>query len=161
MRIGPHLGPLLLLGVGSLQILGYLARWPGLRGVGFATAASPLPLVFSTYEGAETFATDFEITVTTPAGQSVSWKLTPELYGRLAGPYNRRNAYGVIFSHGPMFTDPGMIALRQRVLRYGFSDGGPLAREFGLPAGIDRVRILVTARTGGRQAWTMDLRCGP
>jgi len=44
MRIGPHLGPLLLLGVGSLQILGYLARWPGLRGVGFATAASPLPL---------------------------------------------------------------------------------------------------------------------
>ncbi|CAF3482586.1 unnamed protein product [Rotaria sp. Silwood1] len=42
--------------------------------------------------------------------------LTPELYGTLNDkPYNLRNAYGVLFSHGPFFQDEKALNLRDRV----------------------------------------------
>jgi hypothetical protein len=45
-----------------------------------------------------------------------------------------------------------------RVLEYGFRNGGPLAREFGLPDDIDRVGILIRSRTAGSpRRWTLEL----
>jgi hypothetical protein len=60
--------------------------------------------------------------------------LTPKLYGTLNDkPYNLRNAYGVLFSHGPFFQDEKTIALRDRVLKLSLCKNGPLAHAFNLP----------------------------
>jgi hypothetical protein len=152
----------LLVALGFLQMLGLGAGLPGLRAAGFATAASPLPLVFSVFKGAETFAAEFQVEAWTGSGQVIRRTITPELYGRLAGPYNRRNAYGVLFSHGPLFDNPGLIALRQNALRYGFRPGGPLAREFGLPPDLQRLHIIVRSRSrGDSRVWTVEVPCAP
>jgi hypothetical protein len=52
---------LCLLVIGLLQPIGYLFNQPNIRALGTITVASPLPLVFSAYNGVETFRTSFEI----------------------------------------------------------------------------------------------------
>lgn len=157
-----NLAILALVALGFLQMIGLLAGSPALRGAGFATAAAPLPLVFSVYRGVETFASSFEVEVRTAGGQVHRQAITPALYARLGGPYNRRNAYGAVFSHGPLFDDPRLIALRQEVLAYGLLGGGPLARDFGLPADLAQVQIRIRSLTrGAAQDWTLELQDAP
>jgi len=55
--------------------------------------------------------------------------MTPELYGRLRGPYNRRNVYGAVLAGGPVVPPP----LREPVIQYALCDGAPLLRELGMP----------------------------
>ena len=80
---------LLLLGV--LQMAGELAHLPALKGIGAATAASPAPKVFSAVRGLETYSTRFYLEWTHRDGRAQELELTPELYSRLRGPYNRRS----------------------------------------------------------------------
>src|SRR5688572_21486770 len=62
-----------------------------LKGLGVASVAAPLPKVFSAVQGWETFAADFALLLEYPDGQVEERPLTPEIYARLSGPYNRRN----------------------------------------------------------------------
>ena len=98
-----------LIAVGLLQMAGdlcerYLSAYYGLRlkGLGAATAASPAPKVFSAVRGLETYSTRFYLEWTDRAGEFHSLQVTPELYARLRGPYNRRNVFGAALAYGPV-----------------------------------------------------------
>lgn len=145
-----------LLLVGLLQMIGYLTHIQKIRGLGFMTAASPLPLVFSDVEGLETFASSFVVTITDHTHDTFVLSITPQLYSQLRGPYNRRNVYGAAFAYGPKIPEP----LWKSVLSYGFCAEGPLAKEFGVTERIQDVDVRVETKTKGRNdAWNLKLSC--
>lgn len=141
-----------LVGLGLLQALGFALGSDALRGVGAMTAASPLPFVFSSFRGVETFAADFEIELTRKSGDRVRHRITPELYAKLDGPYNRRNTYGAVLSYGPALEAPHERALVDSVLRYGLCGNGPLAQRFGEIEPIVSVTVEVRSKTRTKPA---------
>ena len=106
----------LLTGLGCLQSIGFIMQNKFLTRVGYATVASPLPLVFSSYQGVETFATRINLSLITSEGPIMLDLST--LYHSIQGSYNRRNVYQVLFTHGPFFIDAGSIHLRKQVFQY-------------------------------------------
>ncbi|HEY3305277.1 MAG TPA: hypothetical protein VGL70_17270, partial [Candidatus Binatia bacterium] len=86
-----RIGAALLLLLGLAQMAGDLAGLTALKGIAAATGASPAPKVFSAVKGLETYSTRFFIQWNDPAGAVLSVQLTPNMYARLRGPYNRRN----------------------------------------------------------------------
>jgi len=136
----------LLLVVGLLQMAGDLCGLPALRGIGAATVASPAPKVFPAVRGFETYSTRFFLEWMDRSGATHSLALTPEVYARLAGPYNRRNVYGAALAYGPVLsTDPRTRPMLQAVMSYAFCGAAPLLKELGLDpariAGPVRVRF--------------------
>lgn len=128
-------------------------RW--LRGIGAASVAAPLPKVFSDVAGLETFALDFVLEAETPHGP-VHLPITPALYTRVEGPYNRRNVYGAALSYAPRLPDE----LWRPVYCYGLARGGTLRRELGLPEDATALRVHITTRTRGRTGrWTLEPEC--
>jgi hypothetical protein len=122
-----------LLVLGLLQMAGDLLRLPALKGIGAATAASPAPKVFSAVRGLETFSTRFTIEWTDRSGMPYAILLTPELYARVQGPYNRRNVYGAIVSYGPVLaTDPKTRPMFCSVAAYALGGKAPLLKEIGI-----------------------------
>lgn len=136
-----------LLGLGLLSALGFAAGSDTLRALGAMTAASPLPFVFSSFRGVETFAADFEIELTRPNGERVRHRITPELYAKLDGPYNRRNTYGAVLSYGPALDAAHERVLVDSVLRYGLCGRGPLAQRFGEVEPVQRISVEVRSKT--------------
>jgi hypothetical protein len=121
-----------------------------LTGIGAVTAASPAPKVFTTVGGMEPFSTRFVLEWDERDGSTSSIELTPEVYSRLRGPYNRRNALGAVLAAGPALLDSAVTAAMARdVARYALSLGSPVLRELGIEprelAGPLRIRYLPTA----------------
>jgi hypothetical protein len=147
---------ILLLVVGLFQMVGYATGSRVLRGVGAATVISPLPKVFSDVEGLETFASEFTLTYRRANGLRDSVRITPELYGRLGGPYNRRNVYGAALAYAPRLPEPLWTA----VYCYGLAPEGPLRRELGFRADDTDFSIRIRTLTRGRDdAWTFEPIC--
>lgn len=148
-----------LVALGLVQMVGYAVGSRALRGIGAASVASPLPIVFSDVRGLETFASEFVLDVTESGGRVQRFPVTPSLYERFGGPYNRRNVYGAAISYGPVLPAP----LWQSVLRYAFCTtptSGPLARDLGLAEGVESAVVLVTTGTRGRtDAWKLGVTC--
>ena len=141
-----------LLVVGLSQMIGDLFRLPALKGIGAATGASPAPKVFTAVRGMEAYSTRFFLEWTDNLGVARELQLTPEIYQRLAGPYNRRNAYGASLAGGPvMATDERLVELYHGVSAYALCGQAPLLRELGIdPAkvvGAVRVRYEPLAGT--------------
>ncbi|CAF1494309.1 unnamed protein product [Adineta steineri] len=167
----------IILGLG--QSIGYVFNMPQIRGLSFATVASPLPLVFSVApNGMETFSTSFRLQVFERLDKECDNNdrectseqlvqdtiLTPQLYGTLNDkPYNLRNAYGVLFSHGPFFQDEKLLALRDRVLKYSLCNNGPLSRAFNLSSTTSRIVVNVHSNTKTQKPhqadWAMYVVC--
>jgi hypothetical protein len=142
----------LLLAIGSLQMIGFAANCPSLRGIGAAWGCSPLPKVFSAVRGYETFATEFYIVYELGSETRRIW-ITPELYQKLSGPYNRRNVFGAVLSYGPVL--PRSLWLP--VLQYGLDPAGPIRREMGIPDGAQNVRVEIQSLTRGKgERWTLN-----
>jgi hypothetical protein len=147
-----------LLAVGLLQMTGDLlerAGLPGvgrpLKGIGTATTASPAPKVFSAVRGVETYSTHFHLEWTDRGGGSHSLTLSPAVYGRVRGPYNRRNVYGAVLAYGPVLaTDPRTRPMYESVTRYALCGDAPLLRELGIdPADVaGPVRVRYDPRPG-------------
>jgi hypothetical protein len=132
--------------LGLAQMAGDLTRLAPLKGLAAATAASPAPRVFSSVRGLETYSTRFFIEWTEESGNLGSAELTPALYSRLRGPYNRRNAYGAVVAFGPVLaTTDATRAMFLQVARYGLCGEAPVLRELGIPvekiAGAARIRL--------------------
>jgi hypothetical protein len=124
-----------LLTVGLLQMAGDLieryANPPAgraLKGFGAATTASPAPKVFSSVRGLETYSTRFYLEWTDLDDVNHALHVTPEVYARLRGPYNRRNVYGAALAYGPVLPEE----LRDPVMRYALCGDAPLLRELGI-----------------------------
>ena len=150
---------LVLLIVGLLQPAGYILKSPTISGVAFATASSPLPLVFTTYNQIETFSTDFTLKGELSNGSIIIRNINKELYDRIDGPYNRRNVFGVVFSHGPFFNTEELIKLRQRVLYYAICLDG-IKLDLGSHA-VRKVEIKVRSKARGfeNKQWIMTIEC--
>jgi hypothetical protein len=110
--------------LGVAQMAGDVTGFLPLKAVAAATGASPAPKVFSAVQGLETYSTRFFLDL---GGRRV--EVTPELYTRIRGPYNRRNVYGAALAYGPVLPP----ALREPVMRYALCGDAPLLREMGLP----------------------------
>jgi len=94
---------------------------------------SPAPKVFSAVKGLETYSSRFYIDWRDQAGQSQTLELTPEVYARLEGPYNRRNIYGAALAYGPVLAgNPHTAEMFNSVLRYSFCGSAPLLMELGI-----------------------------
>jgi hypothetical protein len=142
--------------VGCLQMTGYVTGSITLRGIGAATAASPLPKVFSDVDGLETFASEFTLHFRQPDGALIEMAITPELYSRLTGPYNRRNVYGAALSYAPRLPRE----LWEPVFCYGLAPEGALRAEFGLSSAVSDIAVTIRTRTQGRSdAWTLKSPC--
>lgn len=151
-----NLAALLVTALGCTQMIGYLAGSRTLRGIGLASVAAPLPKVFSDVDGLETFASEFTLLGVDGAGEPFALPITPELYARLEGCYNRRNVYGAALSYAPRMPE----ALWSAVFCYGLRPGGPLHREFGLPDGARELRVEIRTKTRGRtDTWTLLPDC--
>jgi hypothetical protein len=140
----------LLLGIGLLQMTGEIFGLSALKGIGAAIVASPAPKVFSSVRGLETFSSRFFLHWTDRAGNPQTLALTPEIYARLAGPYNRRNVYGAALAYGPVLaTDARTQAMFRSVITYAFCADAPLLRELGIdPASVEprTVRVQLEPR---------------
>ncbi len=146
-----HSAAILLALLGLAQMIGDLVGSPALKGIAAATGASPAPKVFSAVKGLETYSTRFFIEWRDKRGEAYSLELTPEVYSRLEGPYNRRNVYGAVLAYGPVLsTDPNGKSMFDAVASYALCGNAPLLKEIGIdPAGIDgNVRIRLEPRPG-------------
>jgi len=142
--------------IGCLQMLGYATGSRLLRGLGAATVISPLPKVFSDVDGLETFASEFTLRYRDARGAIDETGVTPELYGRLAGPYNRRNVYGAALSYAPRLPR----TLWEPVLCHGLGPDGSLRSELGLGADAREISVTIRTRTRGRHdTWTLESPC--
>lgn len=145
---------------GTLNASSFIAHQEKLRDIGFVTVSSPLPLVFSAYNGVETFATGFNITINYTNGTQYVTSLDAEKYGQLAGAYNRRNIYGAIFSHGPFFDKTNLIKIRQNILEYAVCKPGTIINDFGLQGIINDMHVDVFDRPrGNHKIGSLDINC--
>lgn len=146
---------ILVLLLGSLQIIGYLSGVKPVRALGQAMCTAPLPIVFTEVRGVETFASDFYIQYEDSLGNHYSDLITPEMYNKLEGPYNRRNIYGAAISYGPVLPD----SLWGAVLNYGTCTG-TLKEELGIPSTAEEISIRIVSRTKNRDtAWLLETSC--
>lgn len=123
-----------LLALGLMQMTGDVLHLPLLKGIGAATGASPAPKVFSSVRGLETFSTVFLINWRDQSEVIHSVQITPEMYSRLRGPYNRRNVFGAVLAYGPILqSDPRTRLMFDSVAAYSLCGDAPLLRELGLP----------------------------
>ncbi len=123
----------MLLVVGLMQMTGDLLNVPALKGLGAATLASPAPKVFTSVRGLEAYSTRFYLEWTANNEVAHSIQITPEIYQRVAGPYNRRNIYGAVLAGGPLLvTDERLLPMFQAVTNYALCGDAPLLRELGI-----------------------------
>ncbi|MBX3475084.1 MAG: hypothetical protein KF754_11925 [Planctomycetes bacterium] len=133
------------LGVLSLSQMAFgLARAEDARRAAAATAAAPYPKVFCAKDGYEAYAMNFTLIATDSRGEQTTVTLTPEVYKRIEGPYNRRNVYGAVLAFAPLL-EP---ALRDEVVDYAFRRDGGLRRELGLPDDLRKLVIRIEPKPG-------------
>lgn len=154
-----------LLLLGTAKSIGDLAGVAPISGLAAATNASPAMKVFTAHRGYETFSTGFAIEIVGADGKSQTVALTPELYRRLRGPYNRRNVYGAALSYGPVLVNDAHTApLFDAVADYALCRNGGLLAEMGLTdAAPERVRLHYTPRQRNRDPkypQHLDVNCG-
>lgn len=148
-----HAAAIFILLLGLMQMAGDLLGNRVLKGIGAASAMAPCPKVFCDVNGLEGFASTFTMRIETRAGEIREVEITPEMYARLRGPYNRRNTYGAAISFAPKLPP----RLSQSVYDYGWSRNGPLRLELGLPNDIRHVTTCVRTQTRGRnEAWKLE-----
>ncbi len=161
MRRLERLPAALLVLVGCLSMLGAATGLEPLRKLGLWTVASPLPLVFSKFRGIENFSSDYFLEVEFADGELVGVPVTPALYARAGGPYNRRNPYGAVLAYGPMLDKPNEVALRDAVMAYAGCGQATFLRELGVTKPARRVRVLLQSKTTARPRWEFAVRCPP
>lgn len=149
----------LLLLIGSCQILGYVSGLKGLKGFGFMMTASPLPLVFSHFRGLEPFSAQYAVSYVDELGQAGRLAVTPELYGKIEGPYNYRNTFGAVFAFGPGAQNPEERHLWQQVVSYGLCNKGPLIQGL-LPQSPSLAEVVLEVKGRGiKHEWQEKVIC--
>ena len=138
---------ILVIFIGCIQIIGHVIGVKEVKAFGMLTASSPLPIVFTEVKGVETFASDFYIEYIDEHGKQVSEQITPEMYAKLKGPYNRRNVYGAAISYGPILDKK----ILNPVLEYGICKK-VLLNEMGFPESGTNYVIKIRTKTKGRDA---------
>ncbi len=150
---------LCILGWGSTAMLGHIFDIPKIKGLGLASGAAPYTKVFcqaydkSDGRAFETFAMDFELIYDIGNKRDQILTITPEIYQKMKGPYQRRNVYGAVLAYGPAMPSK----LSQETLYYSLIAPGKVPSELGLPKNATHFRIRITSRTAGStNQWTLQ-----
>lgn len=145
----------LIIIIGFLQTIGFLTKIKPIRNLGIVTAASPLPIVFTEVKGVETFASDFFFRWNDSSAETQEVKITPELYSKLRGPYNRRNIFGAAIAYGPVLPEE----VWGPILNYGLCND-ILKDELALPIDKESFSLFIKTRTTDRtDEWTLKTDC--
>jgi len=131
-----------LLIVGSSQMIGYLTGLKPLRGVGLASGVSPFPKVFCEADGYEAFAASFRLEGQRADGTLWVREFDPEWYSQLSGPYNRRNVYGAALAFAPRLPEK----LRDHLLDEALSPTSRMRSELNIPDDLQGETIVITPR---------------
>lgn len=149
---------LVILAFGLSAMVGELLNMSTLKGVGLASCASPYTKVFSqataSDNGApfETFAASFILHYTASDGVAHELNITPDLYQKLKGPYQRRNVYGAILAYGPALSKN----VQQRTFDYAINSPGYLRKELNIPESASRIRVEMISQTeGSNHSWLL------
>lgn len=146
----------LLLLIGLLQIIGHAIGVKAIKGLGAVTTASPLPLVFTAVKGIETYTLKFKLEYTTEDQKTRTMDITPEVYSKFNGPYNRRNIYGAAFSYAPILPD----TLRNSVFQNAFCGPCFLKNDLDIKGAVQNVKIYIYSKTERKQApWIYQVTC--
>jgi hypothetical protein len=147
LRISNSLAVILLI-LGFTQFLGGWFDIKPLKGLGASLAMAPYTKVFSDVNGLETFASEFKIY--TKRDGYWSWvMITPNVYGKLRGSYNRRNVYGAAISYGPKLPEN----LRREIFSYALKKPGNLRKEIDIPEGDYHVVSIETKTKNRTDKW--------
>ena len=145
----------IVIAIGLLQTIGYLTQIEIVRNLGILTSASPLPIVFTEVKGVEGFAADFYFQWDKAESKTEKIKITPQLYAKLKGPYNRRNIFGAAIAGGPMLPK----TMWNPILNYGLCQD-ILTNELELDIDKESFSLLIQTRTAGRNdTWTFKTEC--
>ena len=80
-------------------------------------------------------------------------------YGRFGGAYNRRNAYGAVFSHGPVLEQAGETDILDAVMTYTFCGQSPLLSAMNLDANATKVVAESRAHGDPNPPWPYAVDC--
>ena len=159
-----------LIALGLLQLAGDGLERTGaetagraIKGVAAATCASPAPKVFSIARGLETYSTRFFFEWDEQGGVRRSVELSSEIYARMRGPYNRRNAYGAALAYGPVLAaSPATSPMIAAILDHALAGDASLLAELGIDASARTgpVRVRYEPRAGA-DIQGLPLEIGP
>jgi len=139
----------LLVVLGVAQMAGDLTGVAALRALAAATGASPAPAVFAAVQGLETYSTRFFLE---SADQRI--ELTPGMYARMRGPYNRRNVFGAAVAYAPVLP----ASLRDPALRYALCGRTPFLHELAIDLMPSGTVTLVLEPLPGSTLGTLQTR---
>ena len=150
---------LAILALASSAMLGDMLGSKPLKSIGLATCVAPYTKVFcqaeclETQRRYETFAADFSLSYVTEDGTTETLEISPEVYQKIAGPYNRRNVYGAVIAYGPALPE----AMRLATFHYALTDPGIVAKELGIPVDAKGFKIIIKGkRKGSKQVWELN-----
>ena len=128
--------PVLLVGLGSLQLVGYFTGSAALRWLGLQSVAAPLPIVFSARRESGSVSARFALRVETAVGETIEFDGRPGFEARLRGPFQRTQLYSAQL----LYAYP-VDRARDSILGFGLCDRGPLARELGIDDSVARFTV--------------------
>ncbi|MDQ3047925.1 MAG: sterol desaturase family protein [Bacteroidota bacterium] len=143
-KIKNKLVGLFMISLGLLQTIGYCMKNDTIKGLGFMSGSSPLPIVFTSVKGVETFSLYYNLKLITENNDTIHIDLDPATYAQLKGPYNRRNIYGAAFGYGPVLPEKQRTA----VLHYAFfNKENNILKDFGITEPLKSVSITIRSKT--------------
>jgi hypothetical protein len=122
--------------------MGHLMQSPTIKGLGVCSVASPLPIVFTTHKGIETFAMDFQLKYLEHGREHII-QITPQLYGTFSAPYAYRNVIGAAISYGPLLPPE----ITNHILGHSLRRNGPLWNHLNLPTHAENLHLQLSSRT--------------
>jgi len=135
---------LVLVLIGSVRAIADISGFSNVSSFFSLFNVSPAMKVFTAHNNYETFSPKYMLDFQGVDGEAVSVELTPELYRKLEGPYNRRNVFGAAISYGPVLVSNQKTAdLFNSVAHYSFCRPGILIEELGLDVPSDINKVLV------------------
>lgn len=152
---------LLILIVGSLQMVGDVTGVGALVGLGAASHVSPAPKVFTRVGDAEPFSARFALELEEEGGQVRRVPLDRAHYARLRGPYNRRNVIGAVVAGGPhLHASPHLGPMMEAAARHALCGSAPVLEELEgeRRAPVVAATIVQTGRDGALTRWRIACR---
>ncbi|MGE9270652.1 MAG: hypothetical protein ACQKBU_07595 [Verrucomicrobiales bacterium] len=135
---------ILVLIIGSTQMIGDLTGSKLLRGIGLSSGLAPFPKVFCSSDGYEAFAASFQIEGVQPDGSHWSCLIDPHRYALLDGPYYRRNVYGATLAFAPKLPE----TLRTCLMSHALAPDSALRHELDIPPDLTDLRVVIRPRPG-------------
>jgi len=154
-----------LVAIGCVRAFANIADMEKTSAAFAALNVSPAMKVFTAHNGYETFSPKFEIEFIN-GDESKLILLTPELYRKLSGPYNRRNVYGAAISYGPVLvSNENTKPLFDSVAKYSFCTPASLISELELDVTLPIERVVlhyIHNETSANDLYpsTLEVNCG-